>query len=210
MICVTDLQKDIRHGLNDKAFVKLYGTEKAIITLQKNRYVSAMQAFSDLFGKNREVSVYSTPGRTELAGNHTDHNLGIAVAGTVQADIIAIVSKNNENIVRVRSRGYDKTITVDLTQLEINENETGRSPALVRGIAAGIAHFNGKIGGFDVYTNSFILKGSGLSSSAAFEICLANIFNCEFNGGNLGLIKIAKIAQWAENVYYGKESGLLD
>ena len=210
MVNLKKAQKDIANGVYDKVFSEIYGAEISIILNTRNRYFSAIQAFSDLYGKDSDISIYSTPGRTEFAGNHTDHNGGIAVAGAVESDIIAVCGHNNENITRVKSKGYDKTLTVDNTDLTIHEEEIGRSPSLIRGVVAGVLNFKGKVSGVNIYTTSTILKGSGLSSSSAFEVCLVNIFNWEFNNGCFDKIMLAQIAIWAENVYYKKSTGILD
>ncbi len=202
--------KKIRNSEYFDELTSVYGNNKTIILEQQRRYASAIQAFSDLYRQCKGVHIYSTPGRTEIIGNHTDHNGGCGIAAAVNADIIAVVSKNDDNVIRVRSKGYDKTIVIDLNEMYIHENEIGRSPSLIRGVAAAFIENGGKVSGFDAYTTSTILKGSGLSSSAAFEVCIATIINAEFNNDKFSTLQLAQFSKWAENVYYQKQSGLLD
>ena len=140
----------------------------------------------------------------------TDHNHGVVMAGAVDLDVIAVVSKNTDDVVRVKSKGFDGRDEVKLEQLSPVLAEQGRSAALIRGVAAGIAKQGGVLGGFDAYTTSDVLRGSGLSSSAAFEVVIGTVFNGEYNQGRFSAVDIAKISQYAENEYFGKPSGLMD
>ena len=132
------------------------------------------------------------------------------MAGAVDLDVIAVVSKNTDDVVRVKSKGFDGRDEVKLEQLSPVLAEQGRSAALIRGVAAGIAKQGGVLGGFDAYTTSDVLRGSGLSSSAAFEVVIGTVFNGEYNQGRFSAVDIAKISQYAENEYFGKPSGLMD
>ncbi|MBE7021538.1 MAG: galactokinase [Ruminococcaceae bacterium] len=175
----------------------------------KARYKEAIEAFKKLYNKD-EFSVFSAPGRTEIIGNHTDHQRGIAMAGSVNLDVIGIAAKNNSDIVKVISRGYDKEDIVNVNNLEISKKETGRSVSLVKGIVKAFTDKGYKIGGLDVYVSSNVLKGSGLSSSAAFEVLVATVINYMYCDGKEDPVSIAKIGKFAENVYFGKPCGLLD
>ena len=198
----------IEAGEYDAAFCKLYG-EKALAA-QRARYVQAVRDFAQMFGGERELTFYSAPGRTEIGGNHTDHNHGVVMAAAVNLDIIAVVARSEENVVRVKSKGFDRMDVVSLDQLEPDEDEAGRSGALIRGIAAAIVQRGGHVGGFDAYTTSDVLRGSGLSSSAAFEVLIGEIFNGEFNAERFTAVENAQMGQYAENVFFGKPCGLMD
>lgn len=205
---IQNLKNSIMNGDFDGRFKRVYVTDKAVKT-QHERYVSLAEDFAALFGEERDARLFSAPGRTEVGGNHTDHNHGRVLAASINLDAIAIASKNDENIVRVKSRGYNMDVC-DITDLEIKENEKGHSPALVRGMCAGFKKFGYEIGGFDACTMSSVLSGSGLSSSAAYEVLVGTMLNYLYNDGKVDAITIAKIAQYAENVYFDKPCGLMD
>ena len=200
--------KAIQDGSFDDAFKKVYVTEKEIAH-QKERYVEAIEAFKTIFGDDREIMVLSAPGRTEVCGNHTDHNHGKVLAAAINLDAIAIASPNGENCIRVKSKGYDMDY-ITLDELESNPNEYGRSEALLRGVCARLKELGYKVGGFDAYTTSDVFSGSGLSSSAAYEVLLGTIFSHLFNDGKLDAVPNAQVAQYAENKFFGKPCGLMD
>ena len=196
-------------GHFDSVFADLYPAGGQI-NFQRERYGAALDAFAAVYGTGRDVAVYSAPGRTEIGGNHTDHNNGLVLAAAVDLDIIAVVAKADGDVVRLTSEGFSGEDIVDLNELSPVANEEGASAGLIRGVAAGISARGGTVGGFDAYTTSKVLRGSGLSSSAAFEICLGEIFNGEYNNARFGPLELAIIGQHAENVFFGKPSGLLD
>lgn len=202
------LKNNIMNGEFDFRFKRVYVTDEAV-NAQYERYVGLAEDFAALFGADRDARLFSAPGRTEVGGNHTDHNHGRVLAASINLDAIAVASKNDENIVRVKSRGYNMDVC-DITDLEIKENEKGHSPALVRGMCAGFKKFGYEIGGFDACTMSSVLSGSGLSSSAAYEVLVGTMLNYLYNDGKVDAITIAKIAQYAENVYFDKPCGLMD
>ena len=202
------LKNNIMNGDYDARFKRVYVTDEAV-KAQYERYVSLAEDFAALFGEDRDARLFSAPGRTEVGGNHTDHNHGRVLAASINLDAIAVASKNDENIVRVKSRGYNMDVC-DITDLEIKENEKGHSPALVRGMCAGFKKYGYEIGGFDACTMSSVLSGSGLSSSAAYEVLVGTMLNYLYNDGKVDPITIAKIAQYAENVYFDKPCGLMD
>lgn len=173
------------------------------------RYIKVVEDFESLFGSDRDVQLFSAPGRSEVGGNHTDHNFGKVLAASISLDAIATASKNDNGIINIKSAGYSMD-TVDLNDLEVNEKESGKSCALIRGIAARFKQLGYNIGGFDAATASKVLSGSGLSSSAAFEVLVCTMLNHLYNGGKISPVEIAKISQYAENVYFGKPCGLLD
>ena len=202
------LKDAIMNGEFDARFKRVYVTEEAV-KAQYERYVSLANDFAEIFSEDRDARLFSAPGRTEVGGNHTDHNHGRVLAAGINLDAIAVAAKNDENIVRVKSRGY-KMDVCDITDLEIKEDEKGHSPALVRGMCAGFLKYGYKIGGFDAVTMSSVLSGSGLSSSAAYEVLVGTMLNYLYNDGQVDAITIAKIAQYAENVYFDKPCGLMD
>ena len=207
------LKKQIQEGVYDAAFSALYGSDPATLAAQRERYSTLVDRFAEEYGADREVRLYSAPGRTEIGGNHTDHNNGVVMAAAVNLDVVAVVSPNEDNVVRVKSYGFDKIDDVDLSILTPQKREMEHSAGLIRGVAAGFVEAGGKVGGFDAYTTSDVLRGSGLSSSAAFEVCMGAIFRGEYNDNDMekfSQVKIAQIGQYAENVFFGKPCGLMD
>ena len=176
---------------------------------QYSRFIAVIEAFEGLFGSEREVSLFSAPGRSEVGGNHTDHNHGKVLAAGISLDAIAVASKNSEGIVRIKSAGYNMDV-VDCSDLELKEEEKGKSRSLVRGIVSRFKQLGYNIGGFDATTASKVLSGSGLSSSAAFEVLVCTMLNHLYNDGKISPVEIAQISQYAENVYFDKPCGLLD
>ena len=177
---------------------------------QRNRFISAINSFVELYGDDRELFVLSVPGRSEILGNHTDHNRGTVLAGAIDRDIIAIAAKNDSGCITLKSEGYEKD-TVDLSLIdEPSAFSNYSSASLVAGVAKGFKDSGYSIGGWDAYATSDVLKGSGISSSAAFEVMIGNIFNHLYNDGKVSNIEIAKLSQYAENVFFGKPCGLMD
>ena len=170
-------------------------------------YESIKQSFAACFGRPARF-LFSAPGRTELGGNHTDHQLGRVLAGAVSVDTLAAVAPNGEGVIRVQSEGYP-LCTVSLDELEIRPQEFGSTLSLIRGVAARITQLGHRVHGFDAYVTSRVLPGSGLSSSAAFEVLLGTVIN-SLDGCGLSAIEIAQIGQYAENVFFGKPCGLMD
>ena len=207
MTAAAALIQRIREGAYDGLFARLYGEGR--VEAQRDRYCEAVAAFTDVFGEAEELVLFSAPGRTEIGGNHTDHNHGRVLAASVNLDVIAVAAPRAGGRVRVKSKGYDMD-EVSLADLAVREGEKNHSASLVRGVAARFAQLGRAVGGFDAYTTSDVLKGSGLSSSAAFEVLLGTILNHLYNGGEVSAVEVAKIAQYAENVYFGKPSGLMD
>ena len=176
---------------------------------QKQRYKSAVTAFAEHFGSIGEHRFFSAPGRTEICGNHTDHNHGKVFAASVNLDVIAVVEPTKDDKIVIKSEGFPEDV-VDISDTEVKDSEKNSSASLIRGVAAGFKNAGFKVGGFKAYTTSNVLKGSGLSSSAAFEVLIGTIFSYLYNEGKVSAVKIAQIAQHAENVYFGKPSGLMD
>ena len=206
---LTEVRKQLEAGAFAEQFEMLYGNQTEQLTRQKQRYLKLVDLFEKQFPGREEVHLYSAPGRTEIGGNHTDHQHGCVLAAAVNLDVIAVVAFHDEGVIRLKSTGYPMD-TIDLSNLEVRPQEKGKAAALIRGVAASFAKLGVKIGGFDAYTTSDVLSGSGLSSSAAFEVLVGTIIDQYYNGGKAGAVEIAKFGQYAENVYFGKASGLMD
>ncbi len=204
----TQLKSAILEGKFDERFAYIYG-EGAVET-QKARYVAAVDGFAALYGTDRDAALYSVAGRSELSGNHTDHNHGCVIAASIDLDIIAVAAPNDENIIRVKSEGFKEDV-VDINAFtEPLATPEGHSNELIAGMAAGFRKDGYRVGGFDAYTTSNVLKGSGISSSAAFEDMIGNILSHIYNDGKVDNVEIAKLAQYAENKFFGKPCGLMD
>ncbi len=176
---------------------------------QTERYVSLAERFRARFGREPEAFI-SAPGRTEIVGNHTDHNNGRVLAGAVNLDTVAAVAPRDDGIVSLYSDGFETPFVVDLAGLTAREEEKNTTFALIRGVAAKLKELGYNIGGFDAQVTSTVFKGSGLSSSAAFEVMTVAVFDALYNGWTIDAKLNARISQYAENVYFGKPSGLLD
>ena len=202
---INELKKIITEGGLEKHSA-LYSD----ISAQKDRFIKAICAFEQKYGSEREVFVLSVPGRSEIIGNHTDHNNGKVMAGAINRDIIAIAAKNDDNVIRFYSEGYpeDAVSIADTENPDKFRKFTSRS--LVAGMVNAFTKGGHAVGGFDAYSTTEVLKGSGLSSSAAFEVMVGNILNHLYNGGRVDNKEIAKYAQYSENVYFGKPCGLMD
>lgn len=202
---ITELKKLISDGGLDSEFALLYQDA----TAARARYIKACDDFAQIFGDKDDVHIYSAPGRTEVGGNHTDHQHGRVLAGSVDLDIIGIVAKNDDGIVRIKSEGFPMD-EVALSELDIDKSEFGHASALIRGMCANFKADGYNIGGFDAFTTSNVMKGSGLSSSAAFEVFIGTAMNYLFNSGKINAVEIAKMSQKSESLYFGKPCGLLD
>lgn len=176
---------------------------------QRARYLVLRDRLVEMGHDVEKVRFFSAPGRTELGGNHTDHQRGHVLAASVDLDMASAVAENADNVIRVFSDSY-APFSVELDELSIRPEEAGKSAALVRGIAANLSNLGYRIGGFDLTMTSDVPGGSGLSSSAAFEVLLGTVMNALFCGDKLTAVEIAKIGQWAENVYFDKPCGLMD
>ena len=210
MANAVQLVEQLKRGDFDNALCRLYGEDPNVLSKQRERYAKAVEEFEKHFDGTRELRLYSAPGRTEIGGNHTDHNHGVVMAAAVDLDMVAVVAQNNSTQVNIYSQNFERTDSVDVSCLAPQEQEKGSSPSLIRGIAARIVELGGTVGGFDAYTTSDVLRGSGLSSSAAFEVLVGEIFNAEFNDGRFSAVDNAKIGQYAENVFFDKPCGLMD
>ena len=205
---INALRSALLGGEFDARLGYVYGD--AAIEKQRDRYVAAIDSFVALYGADREAALFSVAGRSELSGNHTDHNHGRVIAASIDLDIIAVASPNGEDFIRVKSEGFHEDV-IDINVFTTpRENPEGHSDELIAGMVAGFRENGYSVGGFDAYTTSDVLKGSGISSSAAFEDMIGNILNHLYNEGAIDNVEIAKIAQYAENVFFGKPCGLMD
>lgn len=204
------IKKAIENGLFDNIFKNLYGED--LVLYQCARYKNAVISFENIYGnagEDSDVSVFSVPGRTEVSGNHTDHNNGCVLAAAVNLDIIAIAQKTDDNIIRIKSEGFCEDI-VSLDDIKIRDDKKFTSAAIIAGVCDGFMKEGFLTGGFNAYTTNDVAKGSGLSSSAAFEVMCGNILNHLYNNAAVSASVIAKISQYAENEYFGKPCGLMD
>ena len=197
----------IKGGAYDSLLVDIY-VDNEVIPYQKGRYVTSIEKYVFLFG-NDEIEIYSAPGRTEVCGNHTDHQHGEILAGAINKDAIAIVKKCKEQVVKIVSDGYDM-ITVSLDELEYKESEKESTLSLIKGVLYKTKELGYKIGGFQAYITSDVLIGAGLSSSAAFETVIGTILSGLYNQMTIDPVVIAQIGQFAENDFFGKPCGLMD
>ena len=188
-------------------YTHLYGKNVNVEEMD-NRFLSLTSDHKALFGKDNPM-IFSASGRTEIAGNHTDHNLGLVIGASINLDTIAAVTKRDDMIVNFCSEGFPKC-TIDISDLEIKEEEKNTTASLLRGVAKAFKDRGFDIKGFDANVTSKVLRGSGLSSSASIEVLIGEIFNSLYGDDSLSPVEIAKIGQYAENVYFGKPSGLLD
>ncbi len=197
----------IESGKYTKIFTELYGAEN--IEAQNKRYIAAVNEFAHLYGAEREVSLFSVAGRSEISGNHTDHNYGRVLAASINLDIIAVASPRDDMKISIKSEGFPID-EVDITDPTVDEALYYTSKSIISGMCSGFLKYGHKVGGYDAYTTSNVFKGSGLSSSAAFEDMVGLILSGFYNGGTVENAEIAKIAQYSENVFFGKPCGLMD
>ena len=187
----------------------LYGEDEALLKSQQERYASLIGRHAELFGNREDVQLISAPGRTEIGGNHTDHNHGRVLAAAVNLDALCAASVREDLKVVFHSEGYDP-VEIDLTDLSVKAEEKGTTAALIRGVAAGMKQAGYRIGGFDAAVTSTVAGGSGLSSSAALEVMLTGVLDSLYNRFDMPYVLRAQISKQAENEWFGKPSGLLD
>ena len=204
----TELIENIKIGALNEKLVTLYGSEN--LDSAKARYIRAIEEFVALYGADRDVNLFSVAGRSELSGNHTDHNKGCVVAASISLDIIAVASATDDGIVKVKSEGFDEDVVNIAEYTAPDKAKFGTSESIIAGMCAGLSANGHKIGGFVAYTTSNVLKGSGLSSSAAFEDMIGTIESHLYNDGKVDNVEISKLAQWSENNFFGKPCGLMD
>lgn len=209
MKTASDLMRTLKSEEGMKRLGQLYGCQNGKVAQQLERYMLLLKRHQDLFGREEAPMVISAPGRTELCGNHTDHNNGLVMAAAVNLDTVAAVNRRDDMLVNLNSEGFPP-VHIDLSDLTMVPEEQGKPASIIRGIASRLHEMGLVIGGFDASATSNVLSGSGLSSSAAFEVLIVAIFDALYNGMQVDAIKRAEISQYAENVYFGKPSGLMD
>ena len=205
---IAELKQALAGTTLDSRFCEIYGS--AALETQKARYLHAVEEFEKLYGADREAALYSVAGRSELSGNHTDHNHGCVIAASIDLDIIAVASPSAGSVIRVKSEGFPEDVVDFGVYNAPNPARYEKSDSLIAGMVAGFRKEGLAVGGFDAYTTSNVLKGSGISSSAAFEDMIGNILNYVYNDGKVSNVEIAKLAQYAENRFFGKPCGLMD
>ncbi len=208
----TELKVLISEGKLDKQFASLLEipeTDERVPALRA-RWTSAIEGFEEIYGADRDVALFSVPGRSEIMGNHTDHQQGRVIAASITLDCIAVASKREDSVIRIKSEGFPEDV-VDISEYNLpREERFFKSDAIIAGVADGFRRHDLKVGGYAAYTTSNVLKGSGLSSSAAFEDMVGNILSHMYNDGKVTATDIAVISQYAENVFFGKPCGLMD
>lgn len=203
---ISGLAANLQAGQFDQKLIELYGEEA--LANEKERYLRVIENAQRLYG-DHEGMIFSAPGRTEVGGNHTDHQLGSVLAASLNLDCIAVVIPTEDMIVRYSAKGFEVR-PIDMNDLSIHKEEKNSTEALIRGVGAGLAKRGYACGGFKAFAESDVIPGGGMSSSAAFEVLLGTIQNIIYNDGKISAQDVAKIGQFAENEYFMKPSGLLD
>lgn len=207
----TELLKNaLANGKFNEQIKYIYACREDQVAFYNERFCEVVNGLEETFNKSYDdIRLFSAPGRTEIGGNHTDHQHGCVLAASLNLDVIGAVSLNGTDEIRIKSKGYPMDV-ISIDELEPNELEKDRAIALIRGVVRKIKDMGYDVCGFDAYTVSSVLKGSGMSSSAAFEVLVGTIINGLFCNNEIDAVEIAKIAQYAENVYFGKPCGLMD
>ena len=207
MYKASELADNVTNGRFDDKILSLC-LDGSRLDYERSRYADALKTFTGLFGDS-EVSVFSAPGRSEVCGNHTDHQHGEVLACSINRDALAVASPREDGTVRVKS-GSDDVITVNISDLDIDSSLYGTTVSLIKGVLRGIKDRGYIIGGFDCYVTSDVLIGAGLSSSAAFETVIGSVINGLYNDMKITAVEIAQVGQFAENIFFGKPCGLMD
>ncbi len=205
---IMSVRGSLEQGSLDQRIKEIYVDEQRV-PYNRERYIRAIDRFTELFPSEKEIEIYSAPGRSEVCGNHTDHQNGMVLATSINLDAIAIVAKAEEPVIRLVSGDFPME-EVDVADLSMKEEEQSTTTALIRGVAAGMKERGHKVGGFTAYITSDVLMGAGMSSSAAFESLIGTILSGLYNDMKVSSIEIAQIGQYAENIYFGKPCGLMD
>lgn len=205
---IMSVRESLEQGSLDQRIKEIYVDEQRV-PYNRERYIRAIDRFTELFPSEKEIEIYSAPGRSEVCGNHTDHQNGMVLATSINLDAIAIVAKAEEPVIRLVSGDFPME-EVDVADLSMKEEEQSTTTALIRGVAAGMKERGHKVGGFTASITSDVLMGAGMSSSAAFESLIGTILSGLYNDMKVSSIEIAQIGQYAENIYFGKPCGLMD
>ncbi|MBE5885393.1 MAG: galactokinase [Lachnospiraceae bacterium] len=199
--------KTIENGEIDDRLLDIY-VDATKLAYQKERYIKAIKIFETHYGAG-EAEIFSAPGRSEVGGNHTDHQHGEVLAASINLDTLGVVRETDDNLIKIISDDYDEVV-ISLDDIEAKEKEKETTTALIKGVIAGFVEGGHKVGGFCAYITSDVLIGAGLSSSAAFETLIGTILSGLYNDMKVSAVEIAIIGQYAENVYFGKPCGLMD
>lgn len=205
---IEELRKIIGENFPDKETAARLAVADA--DRERERYLSLLDAYEKYYGAEGDLSVYSVGGRSEISGNHTDHNHGRVIAASVNLDIIAAAAPASDGVIRIKSEGFDEDVVTEEDSEGSDPSKYYTSAAIIAGMRRAFENAGHRVGGFTAYTTSNVLKGSGVSSSAAFEVMVGNILNHLYCGGKVTNVEIAKMAQWSENVFFGKPCGLMD
>ena len=201
------LIEKIQNGELDSKLMDIYVDGK-LLDYQKNRYIEAIRKFEEIY-ESGEVMIFSAPGRSEVGGNHTDHQHGTVLAASINLDSIGVVRATNDNVIRLISDEYEE-IVISLDNILMKQEEKETTTALIKGVVSGFLNRQYEVGGFSAYITSDVLIGAGLSSSAAFETLIGTILSGLYNNMSVSAVDIAIIGQYAENIYFGKPCGLMD
>lgn len=204
---ITAWKNALTAGALDAQLTTLYGVEALVA--QRERWLSALDKFALLYGDERQVSLFSVPGRSEVSGNHTDHNHGRVLCASVDLDCIAVAARREDGVISIHSEGFS-TDTVLLDQIAVSEDRFYTSHAIIEGVVDGFRRRGFGVGGYDAYTTSNVFKGSGLSSSAAYEVLVGKMLSYFWCEDAVNAPTLAKVGQYAENVFFGKPCGLMD
>ena len=207
---IIDIKNKIGAGALDSSLTEMCSVSPAKLENERARYTKAADDFAGIYGDMDGIRIFSVGGRSEISGNHTDHNHGKVIAASVNLDILAVVAPTEDGEIRIKSEGFAEDIVPEGKCAEPDESLFFTSAAIIAGMQKAFLNAGYKIGGFRAYTTSNVLKGSGISSSAAFEVMVGNILNHLYNDGKVSNVEIAKMAQYAENKYFGKPCGLMD
>ncbi len=201
-----ELKAYVNQGKLDDTLAALYGKQN--VAAQRERYVTAINGYEEHYGEGKNLRLFSVPGRSEISGNHTDHNHGKVLAASIDLDIIAVAEATDDGMICIKSAGFPEDC-VKIADIKVDPDKFFTSFAVIEGMCDGMAKAGCTVGGFKAYTTSNVFKGSGLSSSAAFEDMVGNIIRTLYDN-EISNIEIAKIAQYSENVFFGKPCGLMD
>ncbi|MBQ8524594.1 MAG: galactokinase [Clostridia bacterium] len=207
---ISDIKTKIAAGLLDASMCDLLAVPTARLENERERYINAADSFASIYGDSDSIRLFSVGGRSEISGNHTDHNFGRVIAASVNLDILAFAVPTDDGEVRIKSEGFPEDIVAAGKCEAPDPKLYYTSASIIAGMQKAFLNAGYKIGGFKAYTTSNVLKGSGISSSAAFEVMVGNILNHLYNDGKVSNVEIAKMAQFAENEYFGKPCGLMD
>ncbi len=207
---IDTLINSLGSGMLNGDFITRCGVDPSLVGEWQSRAIRCAEAFASRYGRDRDGMLLSVGGRSEISGNHTDHNCGRVIAASVSLDVLAVAARRDDGVMSVSSEGFPVDTVSPEAVLAPDPGKYFRSEAIIAGMARAFSDAGYEIGGFDAATVSNVLKGSGLSSSAAFEVMIGNILNHLYNDGRVPNVEIAKMAQYAENVYFGKPCGLMD